>query len=103
MRKGFSICVLLVISFLPARFVSAAGEATLYGYISCSMCGAKGATESHQDCMEKCLAKGASVVIVTDNDHAVVTIENPNSVSGHHAHRVALYGYPKGDAFHVIS
>lgn len=89
--------------FLMVQFVSAGGEQTLYGYVTCSKCAAKGATESHRDCMEKCLAKGSSVVLVTDDDHQLVGIENPDTVTGHHAHHVALDGYMKGDVFHVIS
>lgn len=89
--------------FLMVQFVSAGGEQTLYGYVTCSKCAAKGATESHRDCMEKCLAKGSSVVLVTDDDHHLVGIENPDTVTGHHAHHVALDGYMKGDVFHVIS
>jgi len=103
MKKALLACTVLSISILMAQFVLASGEQTLYGYVSCSMCGAKGVTESHLDCMEKCLAKGAGVVLVTDDDHNVVPIENPDSVSGHHAHRVALSGYRKGDAFYVVS
>jgi uncharacterized protein YqfA (UPF0365 family) len=103
MKKALLACTLLSISVLMVQVVLAAGEQTLYGYVSCSMCGAKGATESHRDCMEKCLAKGADVVLVTDDDHHLVRIENPDTVSGHHAHRVALSGYMNGDVFHVIS
>jgi hypothetical protein len=33
----------------------------------------------------------------------VIPIDNPDTVSGQHAHRVALYGYTTGEAFHVIS
>lgn len=103
MRNALLACAVLSIGILVVQVASAAGEQTLYGYVSCSACGAKGATESHRDCMEQCLAKGANVVLVTDDDHHVIRIENPDSVSGHHAHRVALYGYINGDAFHVIS
>jgi len=114
MRNALPICALLVISFLPAQLVSAgdkkaggnknaSGEQTIYGYISCSACGAKGATDSHGDCMEKCLAKGAKVVVVSEENQMVIPIDNPDTVSGQHAHRVALYGYTTGEAFHVIS
>src|SRR5580692_10340657 len=96
---------LLMLNFAPREKDKGkgAGEDTLYGYVTCSTCVAKGATTSHRDCMEKCLAKGADVVLVTDNDHQLVGIENPDVVSGHHAHHVALQGYMKGGVFHVIS
>jgi|SRR5271170_3687267 hypothetical protein len=104
MKKTLLACAVFSISILMVQLVLAAGEQTLYGYVSCSICvGDKGATESHHDCMEKCLAKGADVVLLTDDDRRLVRIENPDMVSGHHAHRVALYGYMNGDAFRVIS
>ena len=103
MKKALLACTLLS-GFLMVRFLSAAGEQTLYGYVSCSKCeAAKGATESHLECMQQCLAKGADVVLVTDNDHQLIHIENPDTVSGHHAHHVALYGHMDGTVFRVIS
>ena len=102
MKKTLLACAALSIAILMVQFVSAAGEDSIYGYISCTKCAAKGATESHRDCMEKCVANGEGVVLVTDNDHHVIRIENPGAVSGHYGHRVALDGYMNGDAFHVI-
>ncbi len=103
MKKALLICTLLC-TFLMVRLVSAAGEQTLRGYVSCSKCEAsKGAGEGHLDCMQQCLAKGADVVLITDNDHSLIRLENPNAVSAQHAHHVALYGYMNGTAFHVIS
>ena len=99
MRKALQLCAALLVT---VSLLSAVDQ-TIYGYISCSACGAKGATDSHGDCMEKCLAKGADVVLVTDDTKQVVHIDNPDAVTAHHAHRVALFGYFKNDAFHVIS
>jgi hypothetical protein len=53
--------------------------------------------------MEKCLAKGADVVLVMDDTKQIVQIDNPGAVSGHHAHRVALFGYFNNVAFHIVS
>ena len=54
--------------------------------------------------MEKCLAKGAEVVLVTDDTNKkIIRINNPDAVSGHHAQRVALYGYFKDSGFYIIS
>ena len=103
MKKALLACAVLCLSFLMVPSVSAAREYTLYGYLSDSKCTTKGTTESHRDCMEKCLAKGGDVILVTDDDHRLIRIENQESVKGHHAHRVALDGYMNGDFFHVIS
>ena len=104
MKKALLACTLVSISILMVRLVSAANEQTATGYISCSKCAAsKGASDSHRDCMEQCLAKGAAVVLITDGDQHMVRIENPDAVSGQHGHRVALSGYMTDDGLHVIS
>jgi hypothetical protein len=100
MRKALQLCVVFSVALL---LISAAGDQTICGCISCSACGAKGATGSHRDCMEKCFAKGAGVVLVMDGNKSIMRIDNPDAVSGHLAQRVALFGYVKDSAFHVIS
>jgi hypothetical protein len=100
MKKTLQLCVVLSLALL---LLSAAGSQTIYGFISCSACAAKGAANSHADCMEKCLAKGAEVVLVTDDTQKIIRIDNPSAVSGHHAQRVALYGYFKDSGFYIIS
>jgi hypothetical protein len=102
MKRVLLACVAFGVGLATAQFVYAAGQQTLYGYISDSKCAAKGATESHRECMEKCLAKGAGIVLVTDDDHHIIRIENPDTVKGHRAHRVALDGYMNGEVFHVM-
>jgi hypothetical protein len=100
MKKALQFCLVLSLVLL---LVSAGGSQTIYGYISCSACGAKGAADSHADCMEKCLAKGAAIILVTDDTKQIIRIDNPDAVRGHHAHRVALYGYFKDSGFYIIS
>ena len=101
MKKALQLFVVLSLALL---LLSADGSQTIYGYISCSACGAKGAANSHAECMEKCLAKGAEVVLVTDDTNKkIIRIDNPDAVSGHHAQRVALYGYFKDSGFYIIS
>jgi hypothetical protein len=104
MKKALTLCGALWIALSFGQLASeAANDFTIRGYISCSTCGAKGATSSHGDCMQKCLAKGAQVVIVVDDTQNIMTIENPDSVGGQHAHHVALFGYMNAGSFHVIS
>ncbi len=104
MKKMFLLYIGLPIALLVVGLAySAAQDTTITGYITCSVCAAKGANSGHFDCMEKCLAKGAKVVIVVDDDQRIVPIENPDTVSGHHAHRVALFGYLNNNGFHVVS
>jgi hypothetical protein len=106
MKKALLACTLLS-AWLAVPWVSAANEQTLYGYVSCAKCeDAKVTSDAHLACMRQCSAKGGEggeTVLVTDNDHQLVHLENPETVSGHYAHRVALNGYMKGNVFHVIS
>lgn len=100
MRRTLLVCALLSIT---CALLAAAADDTVYGYVSCSICGTKGASESHRDCVEKCLAKGADIVLIADNTGEIVHLDNPETVSGHHGHRVALTGYFTAHAFHVLS
>ena len=89
--------ILFVISF------AFASDSTVNGYVSDSMCAAKGAKAGHTDCMNKCIAKGASYVIVTDGDQKVLAVSNPEALKGHEGHHVAVTGDVKGDSIHVES
>jgi|SRR5579863_7701240 len=105
MKRAFLSGLGLLIVLLMAGPASRAdGDQTIYGYISCSVCAAKGATSTHADCMEKCLTKGAQIVIVLDDSQRIIPIENPDTVRSNHARRVALFGYmTSSNAFHVVS
>jgi len=78
-------------------------DTTVKGYVSDSMCAAKGANEGHADCMKKCLSKGAKAVIVTDGDQKVLTVDNPDVVKGHEGHHIAATGEVNGDSIHIES
>jgi hypothetical protein len=94
---GFTTCFLLVMTGIG--FASD----TVNGTVSDSQCGAKGASASHAACMQKCLAKGAKAVIVTDKDQKVLTIDNPDVVKGHEGHHIAATGTVTGDTIHIDS
>ena len=99
---------LLLFSLAPALFLFTvapawAADTTVKGYVSDSLCGAKGASESHADCMKKCVAKGAKTVIVTDGDQKVLTVDNPAALQGHEGHHVSVTGAINGDSIHVGS
>jgi len=96
---GVGVCVL----FLMTGLGSAADSTVVNGYVSDSMCGVKGAAAGHADCMNKCLAKGAKAVIVTDGDQKVLMVENPDVLKGHEGHHVAATGHVNGDSIHVES
>lgn len=80
-----------------------AADTTVNGYVSDSMCGAKGAKDGHTDCMNKCVSKGASYVIVTDKDKKVLAVDNPDVLKGHEGHHIAATGTVTGDSIHIDS
>jgi len=104
MKKILVSCTaVLVLSFMVAIASAAEKSATVNGYVSDSMCGAKGANASHAACMTKCLGKGAKAVIVSDNDQKVVNVDNPDVLKGHEGHHVAVTGEMNGDSIHIDS
>jgi pectin methylesterase-like acyl-CoA thioesterase len=76
---------------------------TVKGYVSDSKCGAKGANAKAAECTKKCIKSGEKMVVVTDEDQKVLTVENPDALSGHEGHHVAVTGHVMGDSIHVES
>jgi hypothetical protein len=103
MRKLLLICLALAVLFIIVGVSFAADTSTVKGYVSDSQCGAKGANEKAADCTKKCIAKGAKMVVVTDGDQKVLTVDNPEKLTGHEGHHVAVTGHVSGDSVHVES
>jgi hypothetical protein len=103
MRKILSL--LCVCAFVVSvASVSFAGDAqTVNGWISDSKCGVKGANEGAEACTKKCIAAGASPVVVSDADQKVLTVDNPEALKEHYGHHVAVTGHIDGDKIHVES
>jgi hypothetical protein len=101
MRK-FLLLFLAAALILSVSSVSFASDAqTVNGWISDSKCGAKGANAGAEACTKKCIAAGASPVVVTDKDQKVLTVDNPDAVKEHLGHHVAVTGHVDGDKIHV--
>lgn len=103
MKKVLLILVAASLLLFIGVLAYAADATTVNGYVSDSMCAAKGAKDGHTDCMNKCLAKGAKYVIVTDSDKKVLTVDNPDALKGHEGHHVAVTGEVTGSSIHVDS
>ena len=106
MKKLLVICFLACLAFLlvGAAFAGDAGKSeTVNGWVADSKCGAKGANAGAADCTKKCLAEGAAMVVVTDKDQKILTVDNPDALKGHEAHHVAVTGHVDGDKIHVES
>jgi hypothetical protein len=103
MRKLLLICLALCVMFMFAGITFADDATTVNGYVADSKCGAKGANAGAAECTKKCLKEGAKMVVVTDGDQKVLTVENPDALTGHEGHHVAVTGHVKGDSVHVES
>jgi len=105
MRKVLVMC--LALSFVSALSALAADDMgksmTVNGWVSDSKCGAKGTNAAHEACTKKCLAAGASIVVVSDKDQTVLTVDNPTALQEHVGHHVAVTGEVKGSSIHVDS
>lgn len=105
MKKLLVLClaVCFVSALSAAAFDDMGKNTTVNGWVSDSKCGAKGANASAEACTKKCLEAGAKMVIVTDKDQKVLTVENPDALKGHEGHHIAVTGHIKGDDIHVES
>jgi hypothetical protein len=83
----------LVLAIMCSASAFAADQSTkpVDGWISDSQCGA-----THMGtgaaCVKKCISGGAKPVFVDDTKKQVWSIDNPDAISGHYGHHVALQG-----------
>ncbi len=107
MKRVAAICLACCVLTLIVVTASASDEMgkpeTVKGWVSDSKCGAKGANAGAAACTKKCLEAGAKVVVVTDSDQKVLSVDNPDALKGHEGHHVAVTGEVKGDSIHVDS
>ena len=105
MRKV--LVILLAVTFVFAlsamAFDDMGKSMTVNGWVSDSKCGAKGANDKAEACTKKCLDAGAKMVIVTDKDQKVLTVDNPDALKDHVGHHITVMGEVKGDSIHVDS
>jgi hypothetical protein len=105
MKKVLALCLLLCMVCFVVSFAAAWDdkETTVKGWVADDKCGAKGANAGAEACTKKCLAAGAKMVVVTDSDQKLLTVENPDALKGHEGHHVAVSGHVSGDSIHVMS
>jgi hypothetical protein len=101
MKKFLLICLALCVVFMMVGVTFAADATTVNGYVADSKCGAHGKTNA--ECTKKCISEGAKMVVVTDKDEQVLTVENPDALAGHEGHHVAVTGTVNGESIHVDS
>jgi hypothetical protein len=99
-----AICFVLALTAMATMALDDMGKSsTVNGWVADDKCGAKGANAGAEACTKKCLAAGAKLVVVTDSDHKVLTVENPDALKGHEGHHVAVTGHVTGESIHVES
>jgi len=105
MKKLLVICLALcfVCALSAAAFDDMKQPTTVNGWVTDDKCGAKGANASAEACTKKCLGAGAKMVVVSDKDQKVYTVDNPDALKGHEGHHVAVTGHIMGDNIHVES
>jgi len=103
MRKILLLLLAGALIVLVASVSFAADVQTVNGWISDSKCGVKGANADAEACTKKCIAAGASPVVVTDKDQKVLMVVNPDALKEHYGHHVAVTGHIDGDKIHVES
>jgi putative cell wall-binding protein len=103
MRRFLSLLLTGALILMVASVSFASDAQTVNGWISDSKCGAKGANAGAEACTKKCIAAGASPVVVTDKDQKVLMVDNPDALKDHYGHHVAVTGHIDGDKIHVDS
>jgi hypothetical protein len=103
MRKFLCTIFALTLLFAVATPSFAGDASTVNGWVSDSKCGVKGANAGAAECTKKCIKEGASMVVVTDDDQKILTVDNPGKLKGHEGHHIAVTGHVDGDKIHVES
>ena len=107
MKKLLLICLALCLVFFYVAIASAGSDAgnseTVNGWVTDAKCDVKGAHSGGEECAKKCIDAGAKMVVVTDTDKKVLTVDNPDVLKDHIGHHVAVTGTVTGESIHVDS
>ena len=88
--------------FLAA--LAMAADTTMTGWISDSICGAKGAHAGARECTIKCVKeRGAKYVFVNDTDKKVYAVDNQKMAGEHAGHHVTVSGMVEGESLKLAS
>lgn len=90
-----------VVLVAVASMASPGKETSVKGWVTDTMCGAKGMSNEHAECVKKCVSGGAKLALVTDKGDKVYTVENAEALAGHEGHHVELKGHINGDSLNV--
>jgi hypothetical protein len=97
----FLVKKLVALTTLALAFTTAGAYAESFkGFVSDSMCAAKG-NKNSADCAAKCIKGGSAPVLVVGDK--VYKITNPDTLVPHAGHDVTVEGTLKGDSLTVES
>lgn len=96
-----SFALLFVLALSAFAFDGMGKSETVKGWVTDAKCAAKGANAKAEACTKKCLEGGEKMVVVSDKDQKVLTVDNPDALKGHEGHHVAVTGTVSGDSIHV--
>ena len=97
MMRKFAILTLAValLFAITATAVDTEKAVTVKGWVSDTMCAAKG----DKKCANKDhLKQGAKLALVTDGDNKIWTVENPDKLAEHQGHYVPVKGVANAEA-----
>lgn len=105
MKKVLVLCIAFCCVFALAAFAldDMGKSTTVKGWITDAKCGVKGANAAGEACTKKCVAAGEKMVIVTDGDQKVLSVDNQDALKGHEGHHVSVTGTMSNDSMHVAS
>jgi methionine aminopeptidase len=110
MEKLFRVSLALsALPFVSANISCAADATTVSGEVADSNCAAKFGSNNDipadkvAECAKKCIKAGARMVVVTDHDQKVLTVDNPEKLKGYEGHHVTVSGHIAGNSIHVES
>ena len=74
------------------------------GYVTDTMCGAKGASAAHADCAKTCVKEhGAKFALYDESTKKVYVLDPQEKAAEHAGHEVTVQGTLEGDTIHLTS
>ncbi len=103
MSKRLLICVVAL--FVAAGITLAANkDGSWTGWVTDTMCGAKGTSEKHAACAKKCVdGMGAKYALYNPTDKKVYTLDPQDQAAAHAGHHVTVEGTVDGDTIKIKS
>jgi hypothetical protein len=100
-RSEYSIIVAVVLVSLSSAKDPDARKMNLTGWISDSECAARVGDLSNGECAKRCVEHGEKLVLVLDQGHRILVVDNPNAVEGHEGQHVRITGKVAKENVHV--